>query len=726
MSNHASNSNATLGTFYGVFLPCLLTILCVILFVRLGWVAGNLGLLQTWLLITLATSITLITGLSCATIATNMKVGGGGSYYMISRSLGLEAGAAIGLPLFLGKALGVAFYLVGFSESLRIYFPELSIPVIGTVSLLVITVLALISAEIAAKSQLLVFAMIMASLMGLALGGTPAEGFETPVNPPEPVTFWVAFAVFFPAVTGIEAGVGLSGDLKEPGKSLPRGILAAIVSSYLVYMVVPILLLAWIPAALLRQDELIMREVMPHVLLFDIGVWGAGLSSALISLLAAPRTLQKLARDRIVPEFLGKGAAKDDTPRLATALTFFIALAGVWLGGLNDIAKALSMFFLTTYGLLNLAAALEAFLDNPSWRPAFPVKWWISLAGAVGSFTVMFFLNATAAGLALVIGIMIYVWVHKRHLNRRWQDIRTSFWQFLFRVLLYRLRDYEPDIRNWRPNLLVFAGEPTRHWYLVELAHALSQDRGIMTLATVVKETESEEHLSLIEQRVDQVCEKGHVTALNVVQRSENLMHGIRDLIRYYGLGPIRPNTVLLGHSYDFHHRRDFTDLIRHATDKEHNIILAREHPEAKATARRMDIWWSGSKRNLGFMLAIAYLMQHSLIWADLHIQVNSIVEPSHDPAHFSGNLLAMLGNSRLTAQTAVWHHREGTDLFAEIRRLSADAEVVMMGMRPPSDYGDPVAYEDYYHSMIDQIPKVPLLLQVLAAEDLPFFDLFK
>jgi len=726
MERENTSGKANLGTFYGVFLPCLLTILGVILFVRLGWVAGNLGLFETWLLISVATSITLITGLSVATIATNMKVGGGGSYYMISRSLGLEAGAAIGLPLFVGKALGVAFYIVGFAESLRIYFPEISIPIIGTVGLLALTSLALISAETAARSQLLVFVMIVASLIGLALGGVPEEGFVQTVSSPEPVTFWVAFAIFFPAVTGIEAGVGLSGDLKNPGKALPYGTLGAILTSYVIYMTVAVLMLAWVPVVLLRSDPLIMREVMFHPMLFDIGIWGAALSSALISLLAAPRTLQKLARDSIVPKFLGKGSTTDDTPRVATALTFLIALAGIWLGGLNDIAKALSMFFLTTYGLLNLAAALEAFLDNPSWRPAFRVKWWISLTGAVASFTVMFFLNAAAAVAAFSVGIVIYIWVHKRHLNRRWQDIRISFWQFLFRVLVYRLRDYEADIRNWRPNLLLFAGEPTRHWYLVELAHALSQERGILTMATVVREDESEDHLSLIEQRVAQLCERGHVTALNRVHRSDNLMHGIRDLIKYYGLGPIRPNTVLLGHSYDFRHQQDFTDLIDHTASEGHNVILARENSEVKSDSRRIVIWWSGSMRNLGFMLAIAYLMQHSEIWSGMRIQVNSIVEPNHDFAHYSENLKSLLANSRIQAETSVWRHESDVDVFQEIRRMSSDAEVVLMSMRPPSDYETPESYEAYYHNLIAELPKVPLLIQVLAAEDLPFFDLFK
>lgn len=726
LAHPQSNNGARLGTFLGVFLPCLLTILGVILFVRLGWVAGNLGLAQTWLLVTLATSITLVTGLSVAAIATNMTVGGGGSYFMISRSLGLEAGAAIGLPLFIGKALGVAFYLVGFAESLRIYLPQASVPAIATASLLVITALALISAKIAARSQMLVFAMIAVSLAGLALGGPPEGGLAAPAEAPVPVGFWVAFAVFFPAVTGIEAGVGLSGDLKNPGRSLPLGTIGAILTSYLIYMVVPLLLLTWVPAPLLRADPLVMREVMPHGALFDIGIWGAALSSALISLLAAPRTLQKLARDGIVPQLFGRGSAGDDSPRLATFLTFVIALAAIWLGGLNALAKALSMFFLTTYGLLNLAAGLEAFINNPSWRPQFRVKWWLSMLGAVASFAVMFVLNAGAAAVACGVILALYVWVHKRHLNRRWQDIRTSLWQFLYRVLVYRLRNYEQDVRNWRPNLLVFAGVPTRRWHLIRLADALSQNRGIMTIGLVVAEKEPKEHLELLENRLAQMFDEENIMALTRVYRSDNVMHGIRDMIRHYGLGPVRPNTVLLGHNFDQHDPRDFSDLIRHAITERQNLILARELHDVESHSHRIDIWWDGNKDHLGFMLAIAYLMQHSRDWSGIAIRVNCVADREHDPAQIADNLKALLANDRIDASVMVQPPNENTDLYSDIRRVSADAEVLMTGLRSPLDDGDAQDYERYCRQLFDSLPRVPLAIQVLPAEDLPFFDMFR
>jgi amino acid transporter len=740
-----------LGTFFGVFLPCLLTILGVILFLRLGWVAGNLGLLQTWLLITLATAITLVTALSVAAIATNMKVGGGGSYYMISRSLGLEIGGAIGLPLYLGKTLGVAFYLLGFAESLRGLLPQYSLAQLASASLALLAVLTLISTQLAARSQLPVFLMLFVSLAGLAVGAPPEGGFAAVDTAPEPVGFWIAFAVFFPAVTGIEAGIGLSGNLRRPERAIPIGSLAAVGVSYLIYMLVPLLLLTWVPPSLLRSDDLIMLQLMPHESLFYAGIWGAALSSALVNLLAAPHMLQQLARDRLLPAALGRGSGGDDTPRAATLLTLAIVLAALWSGGLNSIAKALSMFFLTTYGMLNLAAAIESFLDNPSWRPAFRVPWWISFLGAVASFAVMFFLNALASVFALAVCLLIYLWLQQRHLGRRWSDIRTGAWMFLTRALLYRLRDYEPDVRNWRPNLLVFTGAPTRHWYLVELANALSQNRGLLTLATLLRRDRREN--ALLEGGLAQLYRGRRVAALSRVYRIDDLREGMRQMMRFYGYGPLRPNTIMLSPHYDFQGENDLVDVIRESYDDGFNVIVAREahsvggrngdgsrsvdgawrpgqrpSRDSGETNRRpeLHLWWSGHHVNLGFMLAIAYLVRHSHYWGGLSIEIQC-TEPDHDRhSAMLENLSEILAHARLSARTHNVAIGDGERLGDAMARVSSNAEIVLLGMRPPAEDESAEDYAAYFRDLESQLPELPLLIQALAAEDLPFIELFR
>jgi len=734
---------ARLGTFLGVFLPCLLTILGVILFLRLGWVTGNLGLGKTWLLVTLATAITLVTALSVAAIATNMRVGSGGSYYMISRSLGLEAGGAIGLPLYLGKTFGVAFYLLGFSESLQELLPQVSLAAIATLSLTVLAGLTLFSTGLAARSQFPVFFMIVVSLVGLALGGAPADGFDTVRDAPPEVGFWVAFAIFFPAVTGIEAGVGLSGNLHRPERAIPLGSLSAIGVSYLVYMLVPVAMLAWIPPAVLRSDELAMRQIMAHESLFYCGIWGAALSSALVNLLAAPHMLQQLARDRVLPAVLGHGSRRDDTPRTATLLTLVIVAAAVWSGGLNTIAKALSMFFLTTYGMLNLAAAVESFLDNPSWRPTFRVPWWVSFLGAIASFAVMFFLNPLAGFFSIVVCLLIYLWLQHRHLGRRWTDIRTGAWLFLTRTVLYRLRHYSPDVRNWRPNLLVFTGAPTRRWYLIELANALNRKRGLLTLATLVHGDQPEDQTELLRERLQQLLEKRRIAALSRVHRTEDLRDGMRQMMRYYGYGSLRPNTIVLAPRYDFRNESDLVALIKESYGDGFNVILARENsageealaPAGASPVRRqsgrqpeLHLWWSGHHVSLGFMLAIAYLVRHSEAWGGLSIEIqcNESDLDGGGPSALAANLESLLSRARISARiNAVRVAREET-LGDALRRVSADAQIVLIGLRPPAEGESLEDYTAYYRFMEAQLPPAPLVIQALAAEDLPFIDLFR
>lgn len=383
------------GTFQGVFTPSILTILGVIMFLRFGWVLGNVGLPLTLLIVTMATSITFLTGLSLSATATNMKVGGGGAYYLISRSLGLEVGAAIGVPLFFAQALGIAFYISGFAESIvdvvdvtplieHLPFAITPIRFISVVTLLVLTVIATVSADLALKTQLLILAMIAASLVSFFAGGTPSETFiDADTLIPARLGFWAVFAVFFPAVTGIEAGIAMSGDLKNPAKSLPRGTIAAVVTGYVVYMTIPVFL-SWVirDERVLLLRPLIMADIARWGRLILLGVWAATLSSALGALLGAPRTLQALSRDKVLPRFIGRGFGKNNDPRTATACSFLVALVAILLGDLNLIAPILTMFFLTSYGLINLSAGLEGLIESPTWRPQFRFPWWGSLLGA--------------------------------------------------------------------------------------------------------------------------------------------------------------------------------------------------------------------------------------------------------------------------------------------------------------------------------------------------------
>ena len=481
-----------LSTFGGVFTPSILTILGVIMYLRFGWVVGNVGVTGTFLIVTLSTGITFLTGLSIASIATDQRIRTGGAYYMISRSLGIEAGGAVGIPLYLAQALSVALYTIGFAESVVNVFPVLDAKMVALVTTAAVTVLALKSARAAIKAQYIIMGAIAISLLSLFFG-SPLESTSVPTAAEaaqgvEKAGFWVVFAVFFPAVTGIMAGVNMSGDLKNPGRSIPIGTLAAIGVGYLIYMSIPLLLASRASDAQLISDPMIMRKIAFWGDAIIMGVWGATLSSAVGSILGAPRVLQALARDGVLPpflRFLGQGSGEEDEPRVGTAFTFALAAITVLLADLNLVAPILTMFFLTTYGVLNITAGLEQFLGNPSFRPKFRVHWLFSLAGAVGCTIVMFLINSLATGAAIAIVLTIYFWLERQELRSAWGDVRNGIWFNLTRTGLLRLRN-TIDAKNWRPHLLVLSGAPTRRWHLIEFASSLSHNRGLVTVSSIL------------------------------------------------------------------------------------------------------------------------------------------------------------------------------------------------------------------------------------------------
>jgi amino acid transporter len=733
-----NNSNSTIngkktgtgfGTFKGVYLPSILTILGVIMYLRLGWVVGNMGLWKTLIIVTISSAITFITGLSISATATNMDVGGGGAYFMISRSFGVEAGTAVGIPLFLAQAIGISFYIAGFSESVNSLFPRFPIPLIGVITLVALTVLAYISADMALKTQLGIFVIIILSLLSFFMGGAPksqAVG-NMPILPK--VSFWIAFAVFFPAVTGIEAGIAMSGDLKDPAKSLPRGTLFAVISGYIIYMGIPVFLFYQVPEHLLISNPMIMKDVAFIGSLIILGIWGATLSSALGALLGAPRTLQALARDRVVPQFLGKGFGPEDTPRIATAFSFIIALTGILLGDINAIAPVLSMFFLTSYGTLNLIAGFEGLIGNPSYRPTFKTPWGLSLLGSALCLGTMLMINPGATFIASFIIALIYFVMIKRDINARWSDIRRSILLFFARFSIYRLEGSKTDVRSWRPNILTLSGPPTQRFYLIQLADAITHGKGFLTVASIhSNKSITEERIDNLEKSIRQFLRKRGIPALVEVNLADDFISGAKNLISTYGLGPLTPNTFLLGETTQKENFVRFSELIRLIYQSKRNIIIVRESNISDLLNKKnkqIYIWWGGLKGNAGLMLALGYMLQTSPEWKGSQLTVKTIVKSEEDKIKVVENMENFLARGRLRAKLDVLVNSQN-NIETTIRNFSHEADLVWMGMRAPGPNESDQKYAAYYENLLKSTKGYPPLAFVLTGENISFSEIFK
>jgi solute carrier family 12 sodium/potassium/chloride transporter 2 len=732
MGENEEKQGYAFGTFKGVYTPSVLTIFGVIMYLRFGWVLGNVGLFGTLLIVTLATAITFLTALSISAMATNMKVGGGGAYYIIARSLGLEAGAAIGLPLFFARAIGVAFYISGFTEALLMIGnplpcdPALAAKIISAVTLVGLTALAYFSADLALKVQFGVFAAIALSLISFFLGTPSPEALAVPpeaVIPPR-VGFWVVFAVFFPAVTGIEAGLGLSGDLKNPAKALPLGTLLAIVTGYVVYMVMPVFLNGKITDSnLLLIDSNIMATVAAWAPLIMLGVFAAALSSALGSLLGAPRTLQALALDRIIPRFIGRGYGKDKAdPRIATFISFLVALAAVLLGDLNVIAPILSMFFLLSYGLLNLSAGLEGLIESPSWRPRFKVHYAVSLLGAVACFAAMLMIDAGATLVSIFVTALVFYLVKRRRLNAHWADMRYGILTLLVRFAINRLNRLKPDERTWRPQILALSGSPKSRWHLVEMANSLTQHSSALTVASILPvEDWSAEKVQSMEESLRDYLEKRQVDAMVKIFPSPDMLSGARALVRAYGYGPLSPNTILLGDTENRASFNEFAELIRLVYRTRRNLVMLRESDVENAEeADEIHVWWGGNKDNIGLMLTLAYQIQKSPVWKQSKLILKTIVNSEDEQEAARERLSTFIEEQRIPAETDVLIKRL-PNVYDIIRQGSSDAGLVFMGMRPPGDEELDEAYAGYYGTLMEATEEMPPLAFVLAAEAIEF-----
>ncbi|MBE9116982.1 Na-K-Cl cotransporter [Lusitaniella coriacea LEGE 07157] len=712
-----------LGTFGGVYTPSILTILGVIMYLRFGWVVGNVGLLGTLIIVTLATSITLLTALSISAIATDRVVRVGGAYYMISRSLGIETGGAVGIPLYFAQALSVALYTLGFAESLATTFPQLNQVYVALVTTALVAILAIVSAEIAIRTQYIIMGAIALSLISFLFGHpiepTTVEMWGAAERNSEP--FWTVFAVFFPAVTGIMAGVSMSGDLRDPSRAIPVGTLAAVGTGYVVYMGLPIVLATRADALTLIENPLIMQQMAfwgPAILL---GVWGATLSSAIGSILGAPRVLQALARDGVLPrwmQFLGQGSGEKDEPRIGTAVTLVVAIATVCIGELNLIAPVLTMFFLTTYLVLNVSAGIEGFLQSPSFRPTFRVHWSLSLLGALGCLVVMFLIDPIATVVAALVVLGIYLWLQQRELIATWGDVRRGLWMALLRTGLLQIGHSE-DPKNWRPHILVLSGAPTKRWFLIELADAFTHNRGLVTVSSILPSGSRDvAQQAELEKTIRDYLERRSVQALVRVITAPDPFAGAEQLVETYGLGPLVPNTILLGDSEEPSRRARYCETIAQIHRAKRSLVIFREnHDRGFGTRRRIDVWWGGLQANGSLMLLLAYLLCSDIEWRAAKVYLKLVVSDSAAAESAQTNLTRMIKDLRIEATPKVLV-AEGRTFYDILHESSANADLIFLGMAAPKEDMD---FIQYYEGLQAKAANLPTTLFVLAAPGFSF-----
>jgi amino acid transporter len=721
-----------LGTFGGVFTPSILTILGVILFMRAGFVIGQAGIMQALLILLLAKSITTLTSLSIAAVSTNTPVAGGGAYFLISRALGPESGGAIGLALFLAQGVSVPFYILGFTESLVRSFPSMTahFRIIALVTACALFVIAYVGAKWAIKAQYMVMTILGVAVFAF-MGGAVLH-FETQTflgnwrsayTGPE-MSFWIVFAIYFPAVTGIMAGVNMSGDLKDPGHSIPWGTLAAVGVGLLIYGL-QVLLCGGAQSRLQligsSFETLRSQAIFGAGYLVVAGVFAATISSAIGSFLGAPRVLQAVARDRVIPQLraFARGSAGRDEPRRALWLTLGVTLITIlWAGrdsgggAFNVLASVVTMFFLYTYGMVNLAAFVESFSGNPSFRPRFKYYHWLpALLGAIACAGTASLIDPEAAVAAAVFVSLFYVYLRRRVLRVNFGDARWGFAYIRLRNSLLRLAKMPIHPKNWRPTLLVLTGNPGERPTLATYGLWIGAERGLVTLARVLVGNPDEIgrlRKPATDQLVQFLDEDGF-KALTSVVVSENLDAGLTVLLEGHPLGPLRPNTVLIGWSSDPDRASSFVHHLNTVRRLGMSVILLHDKGlPKKSFNRRIDVWWRGQE-NGSLMVLIAHLLTLNWGWSRAKVRLLRLIQDEAGRQPSKEALQELANRARVEAQVDIVVSED--PLPKVLERHSADASIVLLGFKVPEERDEEAyRFQMHFERMLSALPTALLV----------------
>lgn len=670
------------GTFAGVFTPSILTILGVIMYMRMGAIVGHSS--SIWMtigIILFAHVISVTTGLSVSSVATDKKIKAGGIYYMLSRSLGFPIGGAIGVALFIATALSISLYLIGFSESLLTVFGvdyDINhLRVTGGFAIVAIVVIAFISTSLAMKAQFIILTIIGLSLISIFFGD--GTGLKVGTDAIEHANFSVLFGIFFPAVTGFTAGVAMSGDLKNPIKSIPWGTMLAIGVGLIVYLALALFLYFSIDGEVLRTNNNAIVEFAAVGFLVVAGIWGATLSSALGGILGAPRILQAMSNDKITPEIFGRGVGENNEPRNALILTGIIALGGVMIGELNQIAGIVAMLYMTAYFFINVTCVLEQWA-SPDFRPTFRIPLITPLIGAIATIVLMIQLDVISAFGAIVVVVAVFFWLAKKQLEVGSGDVWNSVWSSIVKIGLKNLQKKSTHKRNWEPNILLFSGDSSHREELISFSKGIAGQNGMISNFDLVKNDTATVLFPKHQQTNVQVDENDEAIFYRK-QECQNIYRGIENIANTYGFSGIDPNTVLMGWGRNTKDPLEFTRMSDYLHQLDHNVLFL-DYDEQKGfgAKKTLDIWWVNLDEYCELSLHLCKLMNSSGNWNQMQVRIlfNNLDNSTHD--YVERIIEQKCEKNRVTAEVVVVNNElERKSLYELVRKYSLETDLIFL-----------------------------------------------
>lgn len=704
----AGEKSKGFGTFLGVFLPSLITMIGSLLYLKMGWIVGHVGIGKSIFVLFVGLIITLITALSIASTASNMKIKEGGTYFMLSRSFGIEIGASIGLALYIAHSISICLCILGFSESIQPFFPSLSVLTISLFTLAFLTILSLISTSLALRMQFVILFFIFFSFICVLLGKYEAPSLQS-VVPSQEIRFWVVFGFLFPALTGIEAGCAMSGDLKEPKYSLIVGPICAALVGFVFYLAIMILLWIKVPSHALKVDLQIIEHLIGRNPLVMMGLWAATLASALGSMLSAPRTLKAIAEDGIFKPC--------KSLQICIVITTILAGLGIYFGSIQAVVPLLTLVVLIVYGALNLATGVEELISNPSWRPTFKISPYIGLLGAFLSFLAMLLMNAADLFILSALLVLLYIFIKSRKSLGKWEDLRESILFSISRYVIYKLANTKPSARSWRPNFLILSESAGNYSPLLSLANQMTHQHGFLTLASVLKKTVVKvDEIERWESVIKENLRKNQMDALVEVTIAESLPIGLENIITSYGLGPLVPNTVVLGECIDESKLDNYTAVIQIAVNARRNVLIIRGDARLEKLHEEIDIWWDEESRpNSELMILLANLLTRNPKWQGAGITLKSIAFNQTALEERQQYFENFLESARLGIENKVYQVNHSSEIRNTMLANSTNKGIVFLGLETPAQED----FKSYYIQKMKELKEIPLAAFVICRQKL-------
>ncbi|XP_050967250.1 solute carrier family 12 member 9 [Labeo rohita] len=594
-----------LNTFFGVMVPTILSMFSIVLFLRTGFVVGHAGLLHGLLMLCVAYFIISLTILSICAISTNGAVEGGGAYFMISRSLGPEFGGSIGLMFYLAKVCACGVYVLGLVEAILDIFGKDQDSAVSqglrvlpqgywytvlysSLVLLLCLVVCLVGAHIYAKASFIILLVVTVSLISIIISPlilspqhfnithTYGNNHTVTVNPSYTgfngttlknnlgpqysldystntmMSFATVFAVMFTSCTGIMAGANMSGELKNPSQSIPKGTIMAVSYTFTVYVLLFLLLSSTCDRLLLINDYAVFQRVNIWPPFVTIGVYCASLSAAMCSMIGASRILHALALDQLFGLPLAPAAVTSSSgnPWVSVLYTWGLVQCTLFAGQLNVIAGIVTVFYLLAYAAVDLACLALEWASAPNFRPTFQFfSWHTCLLGIVSCVVMMFVINPVYSSASIVLLLLLLLFLHYRSPTSSWGYISQALIFHQVRKYLLMLDSRKDHVKFWRPQVLLMVANPRSSCQLICFVNQLKKG-GLFVLGHVQIGDLDVLPADPVQPQYNfwlSLVDKLGVKAFVDLTLSPSVRQGTQHLLRITGLGGMKPNTLVLG-----------------------------------------------------------------------------------------------------------------------------------------------------------------------------------